>query len=91
MFFFALNVAANDAGTRSLLDICREIGGKPRFVFASSIAAIGRGAEVTDETKLAPEVRRRYACRKQNRADATHICLFACGIAGLVDFKTCNL
>eukprot|EP00904_Undaria_pinnatifida_P007416 jgi/Undpi1/3804/HiC_scaffold_16.g07173.m1 len=45
----------NVEGTRSMLDICREIGGRPRFVFASSIAAFGGGAEVDDETKLAPE------------------------------------
>lgn len=43
-------------GTRSLLEICRDIGGRPRFVFASSIAAFGGGAEVSDETKLLPQV-----------------------------------
>ncbi|CAM9404563.1 unnamed protein product, partial [Hapterophycus canaliculatus] len=51
-------------GTRSLLDTCRAIGGRPRFVFASSIAAFGGGndndrysdnAQVSDETKLLPQ------------------------------------
>lgn len=44
-------------GTASLLQTCREIGGRPRFVFASSIAAFGEGAEVSDDTKLLPQVR----------------------------------
>lgn len=76
MFLLMFKVWANGAGTRSLLDICREVGGRPRFVFASSIAAFGGGAEVTDETKLAPEVwiRRRHAWRKHHRMDATHSC-----------------
>lgn len=33
------------------------MGERPRFVFASSIAAFGGGSEVTDETKLVPDVR----------------------------------
>ncbi|CAM9975685.1 unnamed protein product [Ectocarpus sp. 12 AP-2014] len=45
----------NIDGTRSLLDTCRQIGGRPRFVFASSIAAFGGGEQVTDETKLLPQ------------------------------------
>lgn len=55
--------AEDNPGTRSLLDTCREIGGRPRFVFASSIAAFGGGngsgsdsARVSDETKLLPQV-----------------------------------
>lgn len=44
-------------GTRSLLDTCRQVGGRPRFVFASSIAAFGGGAQVGDGTKLLPQVK----------------------------------
>eukprot|EP00752_Nemacystus_decipiens_P009217 g8232.t1 len=45
----------NVDGTRSLLNTCRQVGGRPRFVFASSIAAFGGGAQVDDGTKLLPQ------------------------------------
>ncbi|CAM9937474.1 unnamed protein product [Scytosiphon promiscuus] len=57
-------IRVNIDGTRSLLNTCREIGGRPRFVFASSIAAFGGGdgsdggscsAQVSDDTKLLPQ------------------------------------
>lgn len=69
---------ADGAGTRSLLDICREIGGRPRFVFASSIAAFGGGAEVTDATKLDPEVYTKsppVAQAASHERDAAFVCL----------------
>ncbi|CAM9302953.1 unnamed protein product, partial [Ectocarpus sp. 13 AM-2016] len=52
---FGEALRVNIDGTRSLLDTCRQIGGRPRFVFASSIAAFGGGEQVTDETKLLPQ------------------------------------
>eukprot|EP00903_Cladosiphon_okamuranus_P011772 g11066.t1 len=45
----------NVDGTRSLLDTCRQVGGRPRFVFTSSIAAFGGAAHVDDRTKLVPQ------------------------------------
>lgn len=47
-------------GTRALLKACRRLGCRPRFIFTSSIAALGPGVDLTDETKLLPEVKRTW-------------------------------
>lgn len=43
-------------GTRSLIALCREMQVRPKFLFASSIAAFGGGAHASDDSKLLPEV-----------------------------------
>lgn len=54
---FELGTKVNLDATRDLLEACRLAGHCPKFIFASSIAVYGPGAEeITDETRPAPRL-----------------------------------
>ncbi len=55
---FDLALSVNLDGTRNVLEACRDLGSRPRLVFASTLAAFGgpeMPATVGDTTKLTPE------------------------------------
>lgn len=53
-----LGLAVNLDGTRSLMDACRAVGQRPRFIFTSSIAAFGMPvpARIDDATEGLPSM-----------------------------------
>jgi nucleoside-diphosphate-sugar epimerase len=71
-------ISVNIDGIRTLLEGSRElynVGSAPptRFIFPSSIAAFGPQKEVSDDSKLLPEVRRPTQCacsRHEMRCEA---------------------
>ncbi|MEC9151797.1 MAG: D-erythronate dehydrogenase [Pseudomonadota bacterium] len=54
---FDLGMRVNLGGTRTVLDICRELGTQPRVVFASSVAVFGGLVPevIQDDTHLNPQ------------------------------------
>jgi nucleoside-diphosphate-sugar epimerase len=54
---FDLGMRVNLGGTRAVLDVCRELGTKPRICFASSVAVFGGNVPdvIQDDTHLTPQ------------------------------------
>ena len=84
---FDLGMRVNLGGTRTVLEVCRELGTHPRLVFASSVAVFGGSVPevIRDDTHLTPQTS--YGAQKA----ASELLINDYSRKGLVDGRALRL